>query len=28
MKVIDGIDDYLNRHGCKSVEEIIGALKV
>lgn len=28
MKVIDGIDDYLNRHGCSSVTEIIGALKV
>jgi dihydroorotate dehydrogenase (NAD+) catalytic subunit len=28
MKVIDGIDDYLERHGCKSVQEIIGALKV
>lgn len=28
MKIIDGIDAYLERHGCKSVEEIIGALKV
>ena len=24
----DGIEDYLDRHGCRSVEEIIGALKV
>jgi dihydroorotate dehydrogenase (NAD+) catalytic subunit len=28
MKVIDGIDAYLERHGCRSVREIIGALKV
>lgn len=28
IKVIDGIDDYLNRHGYKSVKEIIGALEV
>lgn len=28
MKVIDGINEYLNRHGCKSVKEIIGALEV
>lgn len=28
MKVIDGIDQYLERHGCHSVEEIVGALKV
>lgn len=28
VKVIDGIDNYLERHGCRSVEEIIGALKV
>lgn len=27
-KVVDGIDDYLNRHGYKSVQEIIGALEV
>ena len=28
MKIIDGIDDYLERHGCKSVSEIVGALKI
>ena len=28
IKVIDGINDYLERHGCKSVSEIIGALEV
>ena len=28
LKVIDGIDNYLDRHGCRSVDEIIGALKV
>ena len=28
VKVIDGIDNYLERHGCRSVNEIIGALKV
>jgi len=28
IKVIDGIDDYLNRHGYKSVTEIIGALEI
>jgi dihydroorotate dehydrogenase (subfamily 1) family protein len=28
MKVIDGINDYLERQGCSSVKEIIGALKV
>jgi dihydroorotate dehydrogenase (NAD+) catalytic subunit len=27
IKVIDGIDEYLNRHGCKSVHEIIGAMR-
>lgn len=27
-KVVDGIDDYLNRHGFNSVNDIIGALKV
>jgi dihydroorotate dehydrogenase (NAD+) catalytic subunit len=27
LKVIDGIDDYLNRHGYKSITEIIGALE-
>jgi len=28
IKVIDGIDDYLNRHGFESVSQIIGALEV
>jgi hypothetical protein len=28
MKVVDGIDEYLNKHGYKSVQEIIGALEV
>ncbi len=28
LKVIDGIDNYLDRHGCRSVDEIIGVLKV
>ena len=28
VKVAEGIDDYLNRHGYKSVKEIIGALEV
>lgn len=28
LKVINGIDNYLDRHGCRSVDEIIGALKV
>jgi dihydroorotate dehydrogenase (NAD+) catalytic subunit len=28
IKVIDGINDYLDRHGCRSVKEIIGALDV
>jgi dihydroorotate dehydrogenase (NAD+) catalytic subunit len=28
IKVIDGIDDYLNRHGFRSVSEIVGALEV
>lgn len=27
VKVVEGINDYLERHGCKSVQEIIGALK-
>ena len=27
IKVIDGIDEYLNRHGCRSVHEIIGAMR-
>ncbi len=28
VKVIDGINEYLDRQGCKDVNEIIGALKV
>ena len=28
MKIIDGIDEYLDRHGCQNVSEIVGALKV
>jgi dihydroorotate dehydrogenase (NAD+) catalytic subunit len=28
VKVIDGINDYLDRHGFRSVREIIGALEV
>ena len=28
IKVEDGINNYLERHGCKSVKEIIGALEV
>ena len=28
VKIVDGIENYLDRHGCRSVEEIIGALKV
>ena len=27
VKVRDGINDWLDRHGCKSVAEIIGALR-
>ena len=27
-KVVDGIADYLERHGFSSVQEIIGALQV
>lgn len=27
VKVVKGINDYLERHGCKSVTEIIGALE-
>lgn len=27
LKVVDGINDYLERHGCKSISEIVGALK-
>jgi len=28
IKVIDGINDYLDRHGFQSVHEIVGALEV
>jgi len=28
VKVVDGINDYLDRHGYKSVTEIIGALEI
>ena len=28
VKVVDGINEYLNRHGFKSVKEIIGALEI
>ncbi|MDD2403039.1 MAG: dihydroorotate dehydrogenase [Victivallaceae bacterium] len=28
LKVIDGINDYLEQHNCKSVAEIIGALRL
>ena len=28
MSIIDGIDSYLERHGCKNVSEIVGALKI
>jgi dihydroorotate dehydrogenase (NAD+) catalytic subunit len=28
IKVIDGIDEYLNRHGYKNVTEIIGAMEI
>ena len=28
VKVVEGIEEYLNRHGFKSVTEIIGALEV
>ena len=28
VKVAEGIDDYLNRHGYSSVRDIIGALEV
>lgn len=27
VKVVQGIDEYLEKHGCKSVNEIIGALE-
>ena len=28
LKVIAGIDEYLERHKCKSIKDIIGALEV
>ena len=28
VKVLDGISAYLERHGCKSVNEIIGQVRV
>jgi dihydroorotate dehydrogenase (NAD+) catalytic subunit len=28
VKVVEGINDYLDRHGFKSVNEIIGALEL
>lgn len=28
VKIVEGIDAYLERHGCKNVSEIVGALKV
>ncbi len=28
VRIVDGIDAYLERHGCKSVNEIIGAVRV
>ena len=28
VKIVDGISEYLDRHGCKDVNEIIGGLKV
>jgi dihydroorotate dehydrogenase (NAD+) catalytic subunit len=28
VKVVDGINEYLDRHGFKSVKDIIGALEV
>ena len=28
VKVVDGINEYLDRHGFKSAHEIIGALEV
>lgn len=28
LKVIDGINEYLDRNGCKSVREIVGAVKI
>jgi dihydroorotate dehydrogenase (NAD+) catalytic subunit len=28
IKILDGIEDYMDRHGVKSVTELIGALKI
>ncbi|MGB5989557.1 MAG: dihydroorotate dehydrogenase [Marinifilaceae bacterium] len=28
MKIVDGIEDYMKRHGVSSINELIGALKV
>lgn len=28
VKIVDGINEYLDRHGCQNVSEIVGALKV
>lgn len=28
MKIVDGIEDYMNRHGVSSVNDLIGALKI
>lgn len=28
VQIVDGINDYLERHGCQNVSEIVGALKV
>lgn len=28
IKIVDGINEYLERHGCQNVSEIVGALKV
>lgn len=28
IQIIDGINDYLERHGCQNVSEIVGALKI
>ncbi|MDO4496866.1 MAG: dihydroorotate dehydrogenase [Bacteroidales bacterium] len=28
IKIVEGIEEYLDRHGCKDVNEIVGALKV
>lgn len=28
VKIVEGINEYLDRHGCQNVSEIVGALKV